>query len=770
MKNLLIVESPAKASTIEKYLGGDFSVKSSVGHIRELPPGDDDAIDVAHDFAPKYAIVAGKKKLVGELKRAVKAADEVWLATDEDREGEAIAWHLSEVLGLNPDTTKRITFHEITKPALSDALKHPRVIDMDVVRAQQARQILDRLVGYELSPVVWKKVPGGKSAGRVQSPALRLVVEREREIAAFQPESSFKVSGTFCATAPNTAAHTANPNAAASQVPDDERNHFKADLTHTIADEATAHALLDVLTAANWRVADLKQSDGTRRPPAPFTTSTLQQEANSRLGFSARATMSAAQALYQAGHITYMRTDSTTLSKVALSAIASYLTQQFGSEYVHTRQFQTKSAGAQEAHEAIRPSNVARETAGKNDFERRLYGLIRARTLASQMAEAKIRKTTAVIEPSTSAERFEAKGEVIAFDGFLAVYGRSGEKYLPALTVGQPLSAGDIVARQTFSKPPGRYTEGSLVKKLEELGIGRPSTYATILENLKSRSYIKIGEGEGIQRQAIELTLAPESGVVRQILTERTGSDKGRLVPNAIGEVLSDFLLQYFSDIMDYGFTAHTETELDCIEKGTCNSTTMLHEFYEPFHQKVEAAADIDRRTVAKARQIGADPKTGKMVSARIGRFGPMLQLGMADDEEKPRFAKLPEGRTIDTVTLEESLEMFQLPRLLGQTPAGDDIKANVGRFGPYVQVGSLFASIPKASGLDPFTISLEQGLELYEEKKRKDAEKNIALFDSGIKVLRGRYGPYVTNGKKNVTIAKDIDPTTVTEAQAAEM
>jgi len=551
-KNLLIVESPAKAQTIERYLGSDFKVKSSIGHIRQIPPKDDKAVDVENGFTARYEVDPAKKKVVAELKKAVKDADQVWLATDEDREGEAIAWHLAEVLDLDVDTTKRIAFNEITKTALAEAVENPRTIDMNLVHAQQARQILDRLVGFELSPVVWKKVPGGKSAGRVQSPAVRLVVEREREIASFIPEESFKVSAELCCNACKDT----------DALPEDI---FKAELNESLDNEAAAHALLTELIAAQWLVSDVATRPGTRNPSAPFTTSTLQQEANSKLGFSARATMSAAQGLYQAGHITYMRTDSTSLSKTALAAIAHYVRDTFGDDYAKTRQFKTKNSKAQEAHEAIRPTNIALELAGANDFEKRIYTLIRNRALASQMEAAQLEKTTVSIDAYAAdvdidaakkqltaqakvqpKAQFKAKGEAITFDGFLRVYGKKEGKYLPRLTAGDSLAAEIVRAKQSFSKAPGRYTEGSLVKKLEDLGIGRPSTYATILDTIKSRGYVKAGEGEGKIRPAVELTLpAGANEVARELLEERTGSDKGRLVPNAIGEVLSDFLLDY---------------------------------------------------------------------------------------------------------------------------------------------------------------------------------------------------------------------------------
>jgi DNA topoisomerase-1 len=757
---LVIVESPAKAKTIERYLGKDYRVLSSVGHIREIPPKDEDAIDVAQGFKTRYELIPGKKKTITELKRAVKSASDVLLATDEDREGEAIAWHLCEVLGLDAATTKRIVFHEITQSALEAAVAAPRFVDMDLVHAQQARQILDRLVGYELSPVVWKKVPGGKSAGRVQSPALRLVVEREREIQAFESEQTYKVSALL--------AHSGG-------------DELKADLAKPLDSQDAAQAFLQKLIGASWQVSDVSSKPATRNPAPPFTTSTLQQDANSKLGFSPRSTMSAAQALYQNGKITYMRTDSTNLSTQALGSIHSWIEQHLGKEYAQTRQYKTKAAGAQEAHEAIRPTDISLEEAGSNDFERRLYRLIRARTLASQMAPATLEKTVATIVASTAPaadERFEAKGEAVLFDGFLRVYGKSSEKYLPKLAAGDSLDALQVTARQSFSNPPARYTEGSLVKKLEELGIGRPSTYATILDTIKSRGYVNVGTGEGSPRSVILLTLKNDR-VETTTDTEKSGADKGKLLPSAIGEILSDFLLEYFTQIVDYNFTARTESELDSVESGSLDEVAMLSAFYGPFHALIEQGANIDRKAVSKSREVGIDPASGKIITARVGRFGPMLQLGEASDDEKPVFANLPEGSTIDNVTLEAALEMFKLPRKLGTTADGKEVLTNVGRFGPYVQVGkgkkgaanaAVFVSFKKDGALDPFNVTLEQALELYQEKLEKDAAKTIADFGNGIQVLNGRYGPYITDGKKNVTIKKidkDLDPASITAEQA---
>ncbi len=749
-KNLVIVESPAKAKTIEKYLGSDFTVLSSVGHIRSIAKKTKDGtppIDVKNDFKTVYEIDTEKKKTITELKKATKAAEQVWLATDEDREGEAIAWHLCEVLGLDPEKTKRIVFHEITKSAIEEAVKSPRTVDMELVQAQQARQILDRLVGFELSPVIWQKVPGGKSAGRVQSPAVKLLVEREREIQAFEGSFQFKVTAEFT----------------------HDGATVKAELPQRFDTEEEAQAFLDSLKNATFSVSNVTTSPGTRSPGAPFTTSTLQQEANSKLGFGARATMSSAQKLYQEGKITYMRTDSNTLSGQAIAAAASYIKSRYGEEYSQVRQFKTKSSSAQEAHEAIRPTDMAAEKGSSNDYDQRLYDLIRRRTLASQMAPAKLEKTVVTIAISSSNLSFEAKGEVIIFDGFLKVYGASKKdpEILPAMASGDQLALDQATARQTFTRPPARYTEGSLVKKLEELGIGRPSTYATIINTIQVRDYVEKGEGEGLERDVITLGVTPGNDVVREIVQEKTGADRGKLVPTAIGMMMSDFLNEHFDQIVDYGFTANVEQDFDQIATGALARNVMLEKFYQPFHKLVEGAGDIDRSKVAQSTPVGTDPKTGKMIYARFGRFGPMLQLGDTEGEEKPQFAPMPKGLRIDTVTLEDALKAFKLPRLVGQTKEGEDIKANIGRFGPYIQVGKLFVSIKP---LDPHEVTLEQALELYAEKLKSEAEKNIADFGDGIKVLNGRYGPYITDGKKNAKIPKDTEPKEITHEQAKQM
>ena len=754
-KNLVIVESPAKAKTIEKYLGKDFKVMSSVGHIRSIAKKTKDgkeAIDIKGGFVATYEVDPDKKKIISELKKAVKSASTVWLATDEDREGEAIAWHLCEVLKLDPKKTNRIVFHEITKGAIEEAIQNPRTVDMQLVEAQQARQILDRIVGFELSPVVWQKVPGGKSAGRVQSPAVRLLVEREREILKFEGSASFKVVAIFKVG----------------------KDTVKAELPKRFDSEAAAQKFLESLIGAKFSVSNVVTTPGTRNPAPPFTTSTLQQEANSRLGFSAKATMSAAQKLYQDGKITYMRTDSVNLSKQALAQMSDYIQSQYGKDYYHFRTFKTKSASAQEAHEAIRPTDVAREKASSDSYDQKLYTLIRNRTLASQMAPAKLEKTTITVTISSAKEVFEAKGEVIIFDGFLKVYGtnKKEDDILPPVKSGETLNLQSASARQVFARPPARYTEGSLVKKLEELGIGRPSTYATIINTVQVRGYAVKGENEGAPRDVVVLTLG-DNKVQRSIEQEKTGSDRGKLVPTPGGEVLTDFLSEYFDQVVDYGFTAEVEEEFDRIADGKLERNKMLEHFYTPFHKLIEQSGGIKRSDVAQAREVGKDPKTGKMVFARFGRYGPMLQLGDTEPktadgkEEKPRFAPLPAGTRLETVTLEQALEMFKLPRLVGTTADGKDIKANIGRFGPYIQVDKLFVSIKDE---DPLTITEKTARSLYAAKLKAEAEKHIATFDDGVQVLNGRYGPYITDGKKNAKVPKDTDPKKITHAQALKI
>ena len=768
-KNLVIVESPAKAKTIEKYLGKDFHVLSSVGHIRSIVKKTKDGtppIDVENGFVTQYEVDPEKKKTVAELKRAVKEAQDVWLATDEDREGEAIAWHLCEVLKLDPKTTKRIVFHEITKPAIEAAVKEPRTVDMNLVQAQQARQILDRIVGFELSPVVWQKVPGGKSAGRVQSPAVRLLVEREREIGTFEGSFQFRVTAIF----------------------NHDGQDVKAELPRRFDTEAEAQKFLESLAGATFTVTGVTKSPATRNPAAPFTTSTLQQDANAKLGFGSKATMSSAQKLYQEGKITYMRTDSVNLSGQAIAAAKDYISSAFGPEYSLVRQFKTKSSSAQEAHEAIRPTDMRLERGSSSEYDQKIYNLIRNRTLASQMAPAKLEKTTVTIAISTNDNSFEAKGEVIIFDGFLRVYGGSKKEadILPAMAKDDQLDFQESTAKQVFARPPARYSEGSLVKKLEELGIGRPSTYATIIDTVQTRGYVVKGDGEGTPRDLIVLSYPPSAndsnnhsseesnhetselnGVSRQIVQEKTGSDKGKLVPTPSGELIADFLGDHFEQVVDYDFTASVEEEFDRIAENKLARNSMLKAFYTPFHDLIVQSGGIDRSTVGASKEVGIDPKTNKPIIARFGRFGPMLQLGSTESEEKPQFAPMPAGKKIETITLEEALYAFKLPRLVGQTKDGKDIKANIGRFGPYIQIDKLFVSIKP---IDPHDITLDQALELYDAKLKAEAEKNISDFGDGVKVLNGRYGPYITDGKKNAKIPKDVEPKDITHEQAKEM
>jgi DNA topoisomerase-1 len=746
-KNLVIVESPAKAKTIEKYLGSDFKVLSSVGHVRSIAKktkGGEPPIDVKNNFATTYEIDADKRKTVADLKKAVKVADTVWLATDEDREGEAIAWHLCEALKLDVKTTKRIVFHEITKTAIDEAVKNPRTVDMKLVEAQQARQILDRIVGFELSPVVWQKVPGGKSAGRVQSPAVRLLVEREREIESFEGSFQYKISAIF----------------------ESNGSEFKAELSRRFDSEEVAKVFLESLIGAKYTVSGVEVNPGTRNPGPPFTTSTLQQEANAKLGFGSKATMSSAQRLYQNGHITYMRTDSVFLSGQSIAAAKDYITNTYGDKYSTVRSFKTKSAGAQEAHEAIRPTNMSKEIVTSDEYDQKLYNLIRNRTLASQMAPAKIERTTVNITISTNDENFVAKGEVLIFDGFMKVYG-AGKKdpdILPPLSQNQSLNSQEVTARQIFARPPARFSEGSLVKKLEELGIGRPSTYATIIGTVQARGYAIKGESEGEPREVIELKLKNDS-ISREIQTENTGSNKGKLVPTPTGKVMSDFLTSHFEKVVDYNFTAHVEEDFDLIAESKLDRNKMLLDFYTPFHELIEKSGDIDRSSVSQTRELGNDPKTGLPIITRFGRFGPMLQMGEASDDEKPRFAPLPKGARLETVTLEQALEMFKLPRTVGQTPDGKDIKANIGRFGPYVQVEKIFYSI---KGFDPLTIELAEAQKIIDEITEK--RKPIRVFDDGTAILNGPYGPYVKKGDVNARIPKSRDPLTITEYEAAEM
>lgn len=773
-KNLVIVESPAKAKTIEKYLGSDFKVLASVGHIRK-----DTKVDVHDNFAVTYEIDPDHKHIIAELKKEAKAAEAIWLATDEDREGESISWHLLEVLKL-PKNTHRITFHEITKSALQAAIAKPRTVDMDMVSSQQARQTLDMLVGYDLSDIVRKKVPGAKSAGRVQSPALRLIVEKEREIEKFASKSTFKVAGKF-----------SNQNA---NVTDPESSEiFEANLEKsTLKDADEVKSLFNSLAPAVFSVANIEQTEGTKANPVPFTTAALQIEANSRLGYSAKTTMSAAQGLYQAGLITYHRTDSLNLSGEAIAAISNYIKQAFGENYVQVRRFHTKDASAQEAHEAIRPTNIAQEVAGKNDYEKKLYQLIRTRTLATQMKNAVVAKTTVDITPSTDPElHFTAKGEVVIFDGFLRIYGKNKDTLLPQLNVGDQLNVHNLIAKQTYSKPPARYTEGSLVKKLEELGIGRPSTYASIINAIQVRNYVTKGESEGTERNLQEIILhghhsvldqdAAPNSISEDTVKEKTGANKGKLLPTPVGELVSDFLCENFKNIVDYDFTAGIEEQLDKIAEHKLTRLKMLRDFYTPFAETVGASAMANRYN--SATELGIDPKTNKKVYAKIGRNGGFIQLGENEKEagEKPIFAPLPAGKTVKTVTLElalKQLELPQLPRLVGTASDGTELIAANGPFGPYIKAGNYNIPLSRTNKAEsPYTISFDLANEFYQKKK------SSIIADWGeVKIINGPFGPYIkgpavkpASGKgrprpNNLKIPADIDPKTLTLEKATEL
>jgi DNA topoisomerase-1 len=696
-------------------------------------------------FEPHYEISTDKKKVVSELKKEAKNKT-VWLASDEDREGEAIAWHLTKALGLDASKTKRILFHEITKTAIDKAINNPKTIDLKLVDAQQARRVLDRLVGYELSPVLWKKVRTGLSAGRVQSVAVRLIVEREREIRDFEAKSSYKVTAVFKS---------------------DEHNII-AELEKKLENKEQAIKWLESVKDAEFNVSDIQQKPSTRNPSAPFTTSTLQQEASRKLGFSVSQTMTLAQRLYEAGHITYMRTDSTTLSNEALKAAESYIKQEYGDEYYHSRQYQTKNSSAQEAHEAIRPTDFSRLKGGADSGQAKLYKLIWQRALASQMSSAKTERTELIIENNKQPENFIAKGEILEFDGFMKVYGGAkDDTILPPLKTGQKLLVQHILATENFSKAPARYSEAMLVKKLEELGIGRPSTYAPTISTIQTRGYVEKSDLEGEKREITEIKL--EDNNISEIQTSSTvGADRSKLIPTGIAEVVTDFLVNHFPAIIDFDFTAHVENEFDNIADGKQAWNKMIADFYKDFHPLVEKSETISRAEVAQAREIGKDPKSGEPIFARFGRYGPMLQMGDTEDEtKKPKFAGIPSGTTIDTVTLEQALEMFKLPKTIGKTEDGQEIKANIGRFGPYIQIDKTYVSIKP---LDPHSITEEQARELYAEKLAKDAAKYINEFANGIKVLNGPYGPYITDGKKNARIAKDVDPESISEEQATKM
>ncbi|MGN5953882.1 type I DNA topoisomerase [Sphingobacterium lactis] len=753
-KNLLIVESPAKAKTIEGYLGKDFLVKSSYGHIRDLVKTDD-AIDTDNNFKQKYEVPSDKKAIVSELKKLAKSAETVWLASDEDREGEAISWHLYETLGLKDDNTKRIVFHEITKPAILKAIESPRKIDFNLVNAQQARRVLDRLVGFELSPVLWRKVKPSLSAGRVQSVAVRLIVEREREINKFSAEASFKVVAIF---------KTGKG-----------KEQFKAELPKRFASFDDAKSFLADCASAAFTVNSLETKPSKRTPSAPFTTSTLQQEASRKLGFSVARTMQVAQRLYEAGRITYMRTDSVNLSDTALNAAQEEITKAYGTKYHKQRQYRTKSAGAQEAHEAIRPTYFTEHSIDGDNSERRLYELIWKRAIASQMSEAEFEKTVANIEVSTRSEEFVATGEVMKFDGFLKVYFESSDddtddleddsadnSLLPALAKGQVLDLKTMQATERFSRPPARFTEASLVKKLEELGIGRPSTYAPTISTIQNRGYVVKEDRDGKERQYQTITL--QDGEISNLTkTEITGAERSKMFPTDIGVLVNDFLVQHFKGIVDYHFTAKVEKEFDEIAQGFKEWTDMLSNFYGPFHSEVQNTIEnADRAT--HERELGVDPVSGKPISVRVGRFGPLVQIGTADDEEKPQFASLRKGQMIETITLEEALELFKLPKKVGEFE-GKEMTVAIGRFGPYIRHNSSFYSLPK--GLDPLDVEEGQAIEIIEEKRQKDKDKVIRVFEENAeaRIENGRWGPFVRFGKQNLKIPKGTDVTTISYA-----
>lgn len=756
-KNLLIVESPAKAKTIEKYLGKDFKVVSSYGHIRDLPSGEL-AVDVDNNYSPKYVISKDKEKLVKELKKIAKDAEEIWLATDEDREGEAISWHLCEVLGLDPDQTKRIVFHEITKPAIQNAIAHPRTVDLKLVYAQQARRILDRLVGFKVSPILWRKVSlkNALSAGRVQSVAVRLIVEREREINAFSPQVSFKVEAFFTVEGEDGKIAT-----------------LKSALPTNLKSEEEVEAFLQACSQSEFTINDIDVKPGKKTPAPPFTTSTLQQEASRKLGFSVSRTMTVAQKLYENGDITYMRTDSVNLSDTARQGAAAAIIDQYGEQYHKARNYATKSTGAQEAHEAIRPTDMMRKTAGRGRDEERLYDLIWKRTIASQMADALLERTNVHIAVSASDQMFTAKGEVVKFDGFLKVYFESTDEdiedeasgMLPPMQVGQSLALQEILATQKFSRHPARYTEASLVKKLEELGIGRPSTYAPTISTIQKRGYIVKEDRPGVERKYVQYVLPAGGSYEKQTKTEMAGSEKNKLFPTDVGLLVTDFLIEHFPDIMDYHFTAEVEKEFDHIAHGDKKWDKMIDTFYKPFEDIVKETLENAERVTGE-RELGQDPKTGKPIIARMGKYGPMVQLGDQEDEKK-QYAKLRPNQSIETITLEEALELFKLPRTLGEWE-GEEVVANEGRYGPYIRYQGKFYSLKEH---DPLEITLEEAIPFLKEQMAAAKKKEIKTFDEeGIQVLNGPYGPYIKKDKRNYKIPKDKEAEALTLEECKEI
>ena len=748
-KNLVIVESPAKAKTIEKFLGKDFKVESSFGHIADLP-SKELGVDVDGDFKPKYQVSKDKKAVVKKLKELAKKAEMVWLASDEDREGEAIAWHLAETLKLDKSKTKRIVFHEITKSAIQRAIENPRGIDYNLVDAQQARRVLDRIVGYELSPVLWRKVKGGLSAGRVQSVSVRLIVEREREIESFNPVASYRIDAEFT---------------------NEKGQAFKAKLPKTFASKEEANRFLESNISAAFNVADLEKKPAKKSPAAPFTTSTLQQEAARKLGFSVSRTMSNAQRLYEAGLITYMRTDSVNLSDEAKQGAQAAIEQAYGNQYSQPRDYKGKSKGAQEAHEAIRPTDFSRHAVNAERDQARLYELIWKRAIASQMSEAKLERTNVKIKASTHNELFSANGEVITFDGFLKVYleGTDEENVeqdgmLPAMQINESLSNKYITATERYTRPPYRFTEASLVKKLEELGIGRPSTYAPTISTIQNRNYVEKGTVEGTARNYTQLILSNGS-VSDKTLTEKVGSDKGKLVPTDIGMIVTDFLVNHFETILDYNFTAKVEEDFDDIADGKEDWTSMMKEFYKDFHPKVEDVQENAQRESGE-RVLGVDPKTGRQVSVRLGRFGPMVQIGTADEEEKPMFASLSPDQQLNTITYEEAMDLFQLPKDLGEYQ-GETLQVNNGRFGPYVKFGKKFISLPK--GADPLSVDLDMAIELVKEREKADAPI-YRYKDLDVTKGKGRFGPFIKWNNMFINVNKKYDWDNLSESDIVEL
>ena len=748
-KNLVIVESPAKAKTIEKYLGADFKVVSSYGHISDLPDKEL-GVDVERNFMPKYTVSSDKKKLVSELKTLAKKSNTVWLASDEDREGEAIAWHLSNVLDLQKENTKRIVFNEITKTAIQHAIEHPRQIDQNLVDAQQARRVLDRLVGYELSPILWRKVQGGLSAGRVQSVTLRLVVEREREIENFVPKETFKVQANFTTA---------------------EGNAFTTELSKTFSSEQEALDFLNQNIEAQFHIDSIEKKPATKAPAAPFTTSTLQQEASRKLGFSVSRTMQNAQRLYEAGLITYMRTDSVNLSKQALGQAASVIESNYGKQYVRTHQYVTKKKGAQEAHEAIRPTDLTRMEANVEYDQKRLYDLIWKRTLASQMSLAKLERTVAKIVTDNHPHAFVARGEVVVFDGFLKLYlegvddpADEDQSLLPAMKKGELAHAKQIVATQRFSRPPYRYSEASLVKKLEELGIGRPSTYAPTISTVLNRKYVAKGTHEGDQR-TYKQQLLKDNKLTTENKSEKTGSQKGKLIPTDIGFLVNDFLINNFKDIVDYGFTASIEQDFDRVATGNSEWESIMKQFYSNFHPVVE---DVKKNATRETGQriLGTDPKTGRQLSVRLGKFGPMAQVGTVDDEEKPLFASIPDTLSLGKITFEEALDLFKLPATIGEYE-GLPVQANNGRYGPYVLHNKVFVSLPK--GTNPLTVTLEQAISFIEQKRKDDAP--IATYEGqGVTKGKGRFGPFIKWNGWFINVSKKYDFDDLSEKDIEEL